>query len=233
MKLLGLIGGMSWENTIDYYKIINSMVKERLGGWNSAKILLYSVNFEEILSLQNDDRWDAIGRQMINISKSLESAGAQAILICSNTMHRVADAISSNVSIPLIHVVDETAKSIKKQDLKTIGLLGTRFTMEGGFYADRLNHYDLKVILPDIDERYYIHDKIYNEFAQGNFPGQTKQRFLSIIDGLILRGAQGIILGCTELPMLIKPEDVKIPLFDTLILHLKAAIDYILNDLSA
>jgi aspartate racemase len=230
MRLLGLIGGMSWENTIEYYRFANELVKSRLGGWNSAKILLYSVNFREILSLQNEEQWDEIAEIILNISKKLETAGSSAILLCSNTMHKIADDIEKSLSIPLIHVIDETAKIIISKNIDTIGLLGTKFTMEDGFYRDRLEKkYNLKVILPDKIERKYINNTIYNEFAKGDFLSSTKQKYLKIIDNLLKRGAEGIILGCTEIPFLIKPKDVKIPLFDTLKIHLRAAINFVLS----
>jgi len=224
---LGLIGGMSWENTIEYYQIINEMVKERLGGWNSAKIILYSVNFEEILPLQNNNQWDKIAQKMIKISMDLENAGCAAIIICSNSMHKIAEKIEDQISIPLIHVVDETAKAIKNNNLKTIGLLGTKFTMEGGFYVQRLfKKHNITVIVPESNERDYIHETIYNEFAIGKFLNSTKEKFLKIIANLKEKGAQGIILGCTEIPMLIKPTDVDIILFDTLRLHLNSAVEF-------
>jgi aspartate racemase len=220
---------MSWENTIEYYQIINEMVKERLGGWNSAKIMLYSVNFEEILPLQNNNQWDKIARKMIKISMDLESVGCAAIVICSNSMHNIAEKIEDQISIPLIHVVDETAKAIKNNNLKTIGLLGTKFTMEGGFYVQRLfKKHNITVIVPEPNERDYIHEAIYTEFAVGKFLDSTKDEFLEIIANLKEKGAQGIILGCTEIPMLIKPTDVNIILFDTLRLHLNGAVEFAL-----
>jgi len=231
MKLLGFIGGMSWENTIDYYKIINQMVHERLGSWNSAKILLYSVNFEEILPLQNNNEWDKIFKIISAISIKLEKAGCTALVICSNTMHKIADQIQEKVSIPLINVIDETAKEIKSRNIESIGLLGTRFTMEGDFYTQKLKKkYELNPIIPDSNDRDYIHESIYNQFAQGVFLDKTKQKFLKIIEKLMKKGAEGIILGCTEIPLLIKQEDVEIPLFDTLKIHLKSAVEFSLKE---
>ncbi|MFW9820946.1 MAG: aspartate/glutamate racemase family protein [Candidatus Thorarchaeota archaeon] len=230
MKLLGLIGGMSWENTIDYYKIINQMINERLGGWNSAKILLYSVNFEEILPLQNNNQWDKIINKISRISFKLEKVGCTALVICSNTMHKIAEQIQEKVSIPLINVIDETAKEIKVKNIKNVGLLGTKFTMEEDFYTQKLkNIYNLNPIIPDSKDRLYIHESIYSQFAQGVFLDKTKQRFLKIINKLIEKGAEGIILGCTEIPLLIKQEEVDIPLFDTLKIHLKSAVDFCLK----
>lgn len=221
---------MSWENTIDYYHIINEMVKDRLGEWYSAEILLYSVNFEQVLHLQNQDNWNELVKLMIIICKKLELAGSKAIVICSNTMHKIAPEIEAEISIPLINVVDEIAKAIKSMNIKTVGLLGTKFTMEGDFYTEKLNEkYEINTLIPDKSEREYIHQAIYQEFAKGKFLESTKQKFLEIIENVIKYGAEGIILGCTELPMLIKPQNVRVPLFDTLKIHLKAAVDFSLT----
>ena len=220
---------MSWENTIEYYRVINQMVNERLKSWNSAKILLYSVNFEEILPLQNNNEWDKIKDIILKICIKLEKAGCSALIICSNTMHKIADQVQENISISLINVIDETAKVVKANKIKNIGLLGTKFTMEEEFYFQKLkNCYHLNPIIPIEIERNYIHDAIYNQFAQGIFLNKTKQKFLEIIKNLKEKGSEGIILGCTELPLLIKQEDVNIPLFDTLKIHLKSAIDFCL-----
>lgn len=231
MKLLGLIGGMSWENTIEYYRLINEMVKSRLHNWNSANLLLYSVNFEEILPLQNQNKWDEIAEIMIDISKKLELAGSSAIIICSNTMHKIANKIEEKIGIPLIHVVDATAQEIIAKKVDKIGLLGTKFTMEGNFYNKRLaNKYHIEMIIPNQEKRDYIDNIIYNELAQGLILNSTKEKILDIIKNLKLQGAQGIVLGCTELPLLIKSNNVDIPLFDTLKIHLKAAVDFALNN---
>lgn len=231
MKLLGLIGGMSWESTIEYYRVINQMVNERLGGWNSAKILLYSVNFEEILPLQNNNEWDKITDIASKICARLEKAGCSALIICSNTMHKIADQVQTRISIPLINVIDETAKVIKAKNMKNIGLLGTKFTMEEDFYTHKLKYdYNLNPIVPVEKDRKYIHEAIYNQFAKGLFLDKTKQKFLKIIKNLKDRGSEGIILGCTEIPLLIKQEDVNIPLFDTLEIHLKSAVDFCLTN---
>ena len=227
MKLLGLIGGMSWENTIDYYSIINDLVKERLSDWNSAEILLYSVNFEQILRWQNQNNWNELLKFMINICKKLELVGSKAIVICSNTMHKIATEIEAKISIPIINVVDETAKVIKSMNIKSVGLLGTKFTMEGTFYAEKLmKKYEIDTLIPDKTERDYLHKAIYQEFAKGKFLESTKKEIIGIIENLIKNGAAGIILGCTELPMLIKTEDIRVPFYDTLKIHLKAAVDF-------
>jgi len=230
MKLLGLIGGMSWENTIEYYRIINEDVKSRLGGWSSAKILLYSVNFEEILNLEEQGNWEKLAKIFIKISKNLESAGCKAIVLCSNTIHKIADEIEKEISIPLIHVVDTTAEAIKQAGIRSVGLLGTRFTMEEGFYEKRLRRkHQLKVFLPEKVERDYINNAIYTELAAGKLLKSTKNELLKIINQLKDNGAEGIILGCTELPLLIKENDVDIKFFNTLTIHLKYAVHFALN----
>lgn len=231
LKLIGLIGGMSWENTIDYYRLINEIVNKRLGTWNSAEILLYSVNFKEVLKLQNQNKWNDLIDLMVIICKKLELAGSKAIVICSNTMHKIAAEIEAEISIPLINVVDETAKVIKSMDIENVGLLGTKFTMEGVFYVEKLmKKYEINTIIPDRIERDYIHKTIYEEFAKGKFLESAKVNFLIIIENLIKKGAEGIILGCTELPMIINSQDVNVPLYDTLRIHLRAAVDYAIND---
>jgi len=228
MRLLGLIGGMSWENTIDYYQILNQKIKDRMGGWNSAKLLLYSVNFEKILTKQNKGDWDSLEKQMISISLKLQEAGCNSIILCSNTIHKVADKVEVNLSIPLINVIDETANVIKQRKLKRIGLLGTRFIMEDDFYVKKLRDlYELDIILPEAEDRDYINNAIYNEFAKGFFLDTTKKKILQIIEKL--PDLEGLILGCTEIPLLVKQKDTSIPLFDTLQIHLEAAIDFILN----
>ncbi|MFW9929849.1 MAG: aspartate/glutamate racemase family protein [Candidatus Thorarchaeota archaeon] len=230
MKLLGLIGGMSWESTIEYYRIINEMVKEKLGGWNCARVLLYSVNFEQIYQLQQKNKWDDVAKILISISKKLEEGGCAAIIICSNTAHKVSDKIVPEITIPLIHVVDETAKAIKMHNIDSIGLLGTKFTMEGDFYTGKLQkQYGLRVIMPEPKQRNYIDNAIFHEFAQGAFLRSTKTEFIKIIDSLKKKGAKGIILGCTEIPLLIKQTDVNIPLFNTLTIHLDAAVEFALS----
>ncbi|MHA2392103.1 MAG: aspartate/glutamate racemase family protein [Promethearchaeota archaeon] len=230
LKLLGLIGGMNWKNTIEYYEVINQMVNDRLGNWNSARILLYSVNFEEILLFQSNNEWDKLEKIFTNISMKLEQAKCSALVICSNTMHKIADQIQKEINIPLINVIDETAKEIRKKHINTIGLLGTKFTMENDFYIGKLrNIYHLNPLTPLENDRNYIHQAIYDEFARGLFLKQTKAKFLEIIDNLKERGSEGIILGCTEIPLLIKQEDVDIPFFNTLEIHLKSAVEFCLT----
>jgi len=231
MKLLGLIGGMSWENTIEYYRIINKMVKERLGGWNSAKLLLYSVNFEEILRLEEQEKWSKLTEIFIPIASNLEAAGCKALILCSNTIHKIADNIEKAISIPIIHVVDVTAEEIKIRGIKAIGLLGTKYTMEGDFYKQRLRQkHGLNVLIPTKAQREYINNAIYQELASGKLLDSTKEEFLKIIYQLKREGADGIILGCTEIPMLIKDEDVELQLFNTLKIHLQSAVEFLLDN---
>ena len=190
MKLLGLIGGMSWENTIEYYRGLNALVKERLGGWSSAKILLYSVNFEEILTLENEERWEEVADKVIHIGKKLAKAKCEAIMLCSNTIHKVASRVQEKIGIPIINVIDETARIIKEKGIQEVGLLGTRFTMEGRFYVERLrDKHDLDPLIPEEGERTFIHDIIYNHLDKGIFLDETKRRILEIIDSLTEDGA--------------------------------------------
>jgi aspartate racemase len=206
------------------------MVKQRLGGWNSANIILYSVNFEEIIRLQNQNKWEELKELMIGICRNLEIFGSEAIVLCSNTMHTIATEIEAAISVPLINVVDEVGKVINSMNIKTVGLLGTKFTMEGSFYSEKLmENYSINSLIPVEGERDYVHKAIYQEFAMGKFLDATKQKFLKIIEKLINNGAEGIILGCTELPILIKTQDVSVPLFDTLQIHLQAAVDFSLS----
>lgn len=231
MKLLGLIGGMSWENTIEYYKIINKMVKERLGGWNSAKLLLYSVNFEDILRLEEQEKWGKLTEIFIPIASKLEAAGCKALILCSNTIHKIADDIEKAISIPIIHVVDATAENIKLRGINTIGLLGTKYTMEGGFYEERLRQkHGLNVLIPIKAQREYINNAIYQELASGKLLDSTKEEFLKIINQLKREGAEGIILGCTEIPILIKEDDVELWLFNTLTIHMQSAVEFLLDN---
>ncbi|NYT03349.1 MAG: aspartate/glutamate racemase family protein [Candidatus Methanofastidiosa archaeon] len=231
MKLLGLIGGMNWESTIEYYKTLNQLVNERLGGNHSAKVIIYSVDFEEILSLEVENRWDLIKEKMIDISVSLEKAGAQGIAICSNTMHLIAEDLQSRINIPIINVIDATAEEIQKNKIKSIGLLGTKFTMEGDFYKKRLeNKYGLKVLVPDREDIETINDIIYTELAHGKINLDSKKEIKRIVEKLVIGGAEGVILGCTELPMIIDPNDTDLPLFDTLEIHMNKAMEFSLKD---
>ncbi|MEX2720253.1 MAG: aspartate/glutamate racemase family protein [Candidatus Wukongarchaeota archaeon] len=227
MKTIGLIGGMSWESTQEYYRIINETVKETLGGFHSAKIIMYSVDFEEIEKLQHQGKWGELTELMIDIAKRIEKSGADFVLICANTMHKMADEVQKNIKIPLLNVIDLTAEKIREKGLKKIGLLGTKFTMEEDFYKRRLTEkYGFDVIIPTEGERRIIHDVIFNELCLGEIKQSSKEQFKKIIENLVARGAGGIILGCTEIPLLVKQEDFEVSLFDTMMIHAKSAVEY-------
>lgn len=231
MKTLGLIGGTTWVSTVDYYRYINKLTTEKLGGLNSAKILLYSVKFSEVKALADASDWKTLGEFMSGIAQNLEKGGAEAIVLCANTMHIVAETVQEKTSIPLIHITDATAKAILAQDLKKVALLGTRFTMENDFYHKRLADYGIETIIPNDEERDFVHWSIFEELAKDIFTAETKQKYFELIEKLNERGAEGVILGCTEIPMLIKPEDCPIPSFDTTILHCRAAVEFVLKEI--
>lgn len=228
MKTIGLIGGMSWESSVSYYQIINEEVKLRLGGLHSAKCILYSVDFEEIEVLQRNREWNKAGIILSEAARSLESAGANFIIICTNTMHKVAEQIQSNIHIPLLHIADITAEKVLGEGIKTIGLLGTRYTMEQDFYKSRLEAKDIKVIIPERDDREIVNKVIYQELCLGTINPDSRKEFKRIIKGLIQQGAEGVILGCTEIGLLVRNEDTSVPLFDTTNIHAKGAVDYAL-----
>lgn len=230
MKLLGFIGGMNWQSTVEYYKTINTLVNQKLGGNHSARVIIYSVDFDEILKLEMQNDWNLVKRKMIEISRSLEKAGAKGLVICSNTMHLIAEDLQKVSKIPILNVIDATAEEIKKNGINSVGLLGTKFTMEGKFYRDRLeNKYQLKVLIPSKNDIEKINNIIYNELAYGKINASSKKEIKRIIEYLILDGAEGIILGCTELPMLINSNETDIPLFDTLVIHMTAAMNFSLD----
>jgi aspartate racemase len=225
MKTIGLIGGMSWESSLEYYRIINEKVKKELGGLHSARSIMYSVDFEEIEALQHQGKWDELTITMIEAAKSLEKAGAEMLLICTNTMHRMADDVQSGIDIPLLHIADAAAAVIQKHGLKRLGLLGTRFTMEQDFYKGRLaEKFDLDVVIPDAADREIVHRIIYNELCRGDIRESSKKEYLRIIENLVRDGAEGIILGCTEIPLLIKQKDVSVPILDTMTIHAESAV---------
>lgn len=230
MKTIGLIGGMSWESSIEYYRIINETVRERLGGLHSAKSLMVSVDFAELETLQHQGKWEAAAAFMIAAAQCVERGGADFLLICANTMHKLADAVQEHIRIPVLHIADATARTIQTRGLHTVGLLGTRFTMEEQFYKNRLiENYDLDVLIPSEDGRDTVHRIIYEELCRGEVRPGSKGQCLNIIEQLITRGAEGIILGCTELPLLIQEADCRVPLFDTTRIHAVAAIEYALR----
>jgi aspartate racemase len=231
MKTIGMIGGMSWESSIEYYRIINETVKARLGGLHSAKSIMYSVDFAEIEKLQHLGKWDEATDLMIDAAKRVENGGADFLIICTNTMHRMAEEVQQNIKISLLHIADATAEQIKSLGISKIGLLGTRFTMEEDFYKGRLiDNHDLNVIIPNQDERAIVHRAIYEELCQGKIKESSKAKFVEIINQLIKNGAEGIILGCTEIGLLVKQEHSLVPLFDTTKIHAEAAVDFALEE---
>jgi aspartate racemase len=230
MKKIGLIGGMSWESSLEYYRIINETVKQRLGGLHSAESIMYSVDFDEIEKLQSQGNWQELTKVMIDSAQKLEKAGADLVIICTNTMHKMAGEVQNSVNIPLLHIADATAEKIKEKGCKKVGLLGTRFTMEEDFYKGRLiEKHGLEVIVPNSEERQIVHDIIYNELCLGEIKETSKEQFKKVIENLVKNGADGVILGCTEIPLLIKQEDVKVLLFDTTKIHAEYAVDYAIN----
>jgi len=230
MKTIGLIGGMSWESSLEYYRIINETVKEKLGKLHSAKSLMFSVDFDEIQHLQHIGDWNTLTKIMVDAADRLEKGGADFIVICTNTMHRMVNDIEKNVKIPVIHIADATAKKIKEGKIKKVGLLGTKFTMEQDFYKGRLaTNHGIDVIIPNDDERNTVHSIIYNELCQGQIKQPSKEQYIKIIEKLKSNGAEGVILGCTEIPLLIKQEDVSIPIFDTTKIHAEMAVEYALS----
>jgi aspartate racemase len=231
MKVIGIIGGMSWESSAQYYKLINEGVKQRLGGLHSAKAIMYSVDFAEIEKLQQANAWKEAGEILVVAAQSLEKGGADFLVLCTNTMHRVADMIEKSVSIPLLHIADPTAAAIEKYGIKTVGLLGTVFTMEADFYKDRLqNKYGLEVLVPEKKEREEINRIIYEELCLGKIILESRHYYLDTINKLIANGAECIILGCTEINLLIDDEDCLVPVFDTASLHADAAVEMSLSE---
>ncbi|WP_445489977.1 aspartate/glutamate racemase family protein [Niallia sp. 03133] len=224
MKTIGLIGGLSWESTVDYYRLINTLIKEKLGGLHSAKCQMYSFDFEEIVALQKSGNWEKATELMVNAAKTLENSGADLVLICTNTMHKMAPEVQEALSVPLIHIAEATAKSINGKGLKKVGLLGTKFTMEHDFYKDILSKNGISTVIPEEKDRQIVHDVIFNELCKGKFHSDSKEKYKDIINKLIAQGAEGIILGCTEIPLLITEKDTDIPLFNTTYLHAKEAV---------
>ncbi|GGI17261.1 aspartate/glutamate racemase family protein [Gottfriedia solisilvae] len=231
MKTIGLIGGMSWESSLLYYQIINQTVKEKLGGHHSAKSLLYSVDFEEIKILQHEGKWTEATEIMIEIARKLEISGADCIVICTNTMHKMAEEIEAAISIPLLHIADATAKLIVNDGRKKVALLGTAFTMEQDFYKGRLiEQFGLEVIVPTPEDSKIIHDIIYEELCLGIIKEKSKQAYLQIIDKLIDQGAEAVILGCTEITLLISQENCRVPVYDTTKIHAENAVEFSLRN---
>jgi aspartate racemase len=230
MKTIGLIGGMSWESSIEYYRIINETAKAKLGGLHSAKSLMVTVDFAEIEKLQHEDRWDEAAQILVNCAQDLERGGADFIVLCTNTMHKLADQIAASVSIPFLHIADATAERIIAAGIKKIGLLGTRFTMEHDFYKGRLiQNFGLEVVTPNESDREIVHRVIYDELVQGKIVAASRTEYKRIMESLIAQGAEGVILGCTEIELLVKQEDSRVPLLPTASIHAAAAVEYALK----
>jgi aspartate racemase len=229
MKLIGLIGGISWISTVDYYTYINKGVNEQLGGLNAGNFIIHYVNYADIVKNNESGNWDATLELITKASLNLKLSGAEAIVLCANTMHLIADDLQKNIGIPVIHIAEASAAEIRIQGLNKVGLLGTKFTMERDFFTNKLSKQGITALIPDEDERAFIHETIGNELGKGIFKPETKAYYLHVMRKLIEQGAEGIILGCTEIPMLIKPIDIDIPLFDTTLIHSKAAVKFMLG----
>lgn len=230
MKTIGMLGGMSWESTTSYYKALNEGVKSVLGGFHSAKICMVSVDFNDIATLQHQGDWPATTRVLIDAALSVEAGGADFLIICTNTMHKVANEIADAISIPILHIADATAKRLQADNITRVGLLGTMFTMEHDFYKDRLiQHYNIDVIIPELPQRQRVHDIIYSELCLGTVKESSRIEYLNIIDKMYADGAQAIILGCTEIALLVKQHDTSVPLYDTTRIHADDAVKYALE----
>ncbi len=230
MKTLGLLGGMSWESTVSYYRLLNEEVKERLGGFHSARVVLWSVDFAELERLLERGDWDAVAAALAAPARALEAAGAELLVVCTNTMHEVAPRIEAAIGIPLLHIVDPTAEAIRAAGHRTVGLLGTRFTMEQAFFKERLRErHGLDAIVPPAVDREIVHRVVFDELCLGRIREESRAEYRRIMAGLVERGAEAIILGCTEIALLVGPEDATVPLFDTTTLHARAAAEWALT----
>jgi len=230
MKTIGLIGGMSWVSSMEYYKIINETMNEKLGGLHSARSIMYSIDLAEIGEPSKARDWEIFTNKIVKVVRNLENSGAEFLVICTNTVHKIADEIQAGINIPLLHIADATAEQILKKNLKKVGLLGTKPTMTEDFYKKRLkDKFGIEVVVPNQDEMETIHNVIFTELVQRQISDTSKRKFKAIIENLVAEGAQGIILGCTEIPLLVKQEDIKVPIFDTTTIHAKAAVDFALS----
>jgi len=229
MLTIGMLGGMSWESSAEYYRLANELVRERLGGLHSARLVLLSVDFAEIETLQATGAWTEAGELLARAAKQVQGAGADLLLLCSNTMHKVADQVAAELDIPLLHLADATAAAVHAAGLTTVGLLGTAFTMEQSFYRDRLASGGLTVLVPEATERGVVHSVIYDELCLGVVSDAARRRYLTVIDGLVAAGAEGIVLGCTEIELLITQDDSPVPIFPTSRLHVEAAVEMALG----
>nr|WP_321268826.1 aspartate/glutamate racemase family protein [uncultured Tolumonas sp.] len=229
MKTIGLIGGMSWQSTVPYYRLINEIVSQKLGGLHSAKLILWNMDFEAIASLQRQDRWQEAGAVMADAALRLQQAGAESIVICTNTMHKLVPDMQPHLQIPILHIADATAQVIRQAGLRKVGLLGTRFTMEDSFYVSHLReHYGLEVITPDAAARQLVHNVIFNELCVGEEKATSRAQYREIMAALVQQGAEGIIFGCTEIAMLVDQTDATVPVFDTTTLHASYAAEWAL-----
>ncbi|MGA4992797.1 aspartate/glutamate racemase family protein [Nonomuraea bangladeshensis] len=229
MRTIGLLGGMSWESSAEYYRLLNEETRERLGGHHCAKSILLTVDFADIEAMQREGRWDDAAHALAEAATSLERAGADMVLLCTNTMHRVADAIEAAVDVPFVHLVDATARRVAAAGITTVGLLATRFTMEMDFYRDRMRHHGVEAMVPDEPDRAIVHDVIYQELTQGRVEDSSREEYRRIIAGLARRGAQGVILGCTEITLLVGPADSPVPVFDSTRIHVETAVELALG----
>ena len=230
LKTIGMIGGMSWESSAEYYRIINEAIHAKLGGVHSAKSVMYSVDFAEVEELQRQGRWEQATQLMIDAARRVEAGGADFLIICTNTMHKMAEQVQASVKIPLLHIADATAERVTSHGIKRIGLLGTRFTMEEDFYKGRLEKkFGLNVVIPNASEREIVHRVIYDELVVGVIKPSSRDQYRQIIDGLVRAGVEGVILGCTEIGLLVKAEDSRVPLFDTTQIHAEAAVEFALK----
>ena len=231
LKTIGLIGGMSWESTVPYYRHINEAIRDRLGGLHSARVILFSVDFHDIEQLQHAGRWDEAGAMMADAARSLERGGADFLVLCTNTMHKVAPAIEAAVTIPLLHIADPTARAIRAAGVRTVGLLGTRFTMEQDFFRGRMEDlHGIEVVVPDAADRDTVHRIIYDELCLGVVREVSRDAYRCVIARLVERGAQAVILGCTEISLLVGADDASVPMFDTTAIHAQAAVEMALED---
>lgn len=226
MKTIGLIGGTGWVSTLEYYKLINKGVNVKLGGHNSARCILYSVNYDDVNECNKRDDHEGVYKIVLSAAKILKSANVDFLVLCANTLHQYVDRLNLEVGLPIVHIADATANEIKKKNIATIGLLGTKFTMEMDFYTKRLNEAGIKSLVPEKEERLFIHNAIMNELLKEEFKPETKKKFINTINDLEQKGAQGIVLGCTEIPLLIKQTDTLLPIFNTLELHVNAIVDF-------
>ncbi|SAL59862.1 aspartate racemase [Caballeronia terrestris] len=230
MKTIGLIGGMSWESSVEYYRLINQDMKARLGGHRNARSVMVTVSFEEIKALQHEERWDELGERMAEAAQQVEAAGADFVLLCTNTMHRVAPALEAALQIPLLHIVDPTAQALRNAGVRRVGLLGTAFTMEQAFYRGRMEErHGIDVVVPGAEDRALVHRIIYDELCHGVLRDASRDEYRRVIEGMQAQGVEGVILGCTEIAILIAQDDVTLPVFDTTALHAQAAVDWALT----